>query len=111
MESESWLAPGILAFYVLITPPLVKGAWNSRQTKKILISGWTPVLAAMTISSLGGKILNVFIVAYPGMAAYQPVINGVAGNLVAVQASRISTSLHKRFVFVIELEPCKDIIT
>lgn len=31
---------------------------------------------------------------FGGMAKYQPVINGVGGNLVAVQASRISTSLH-----------------
>lgn len=67
------------------------------QTKDILLNGWTPVLAAMTISSTGGKILNSAIVMYPDIAVYQPVINGVAGNLVAVQASRISTSLHQKF--------------
>lgn len=31
---------------------------------------------------------------FDGIAKFQPVINGVGGNLVAVQASRISTSLH-----------------
>lgn len=31
-----------------------------------------------------------------GVAVFQPVINGVGGNLVAVQASRISTSFHCR---------------
>ena len=33
--------------------------------------------------------------AYEGVAVFQPVINGVGGNLVAVQASRISTELHR----------------
>lgn len=32
---------------------------------------------------------------FKGIAVFQPVINGVGGNLVAVQASRISTSLHR----------------
>ena len=53
------------------------------------------VLSAMIISSLGGTILNKTIVKYPKVAAYQPVINGVAGNLVSVNASRISTKLHQ----------------
>ena len=50
----------------------------------------------MVISSLGGTILNQTITRFPKVAAYQPVINGVAGNLVAVNASRISTSLHQQ---------------
>ena len=54
------------------------------------------VLSAMVISSLGGTILNQTIIRFPKVAAYQPVINGVAGNLVAVNASRISTSLHQQ---------------
>jgi len=39
----------------------------------------------MMISSLGGKILNSTLAEFPDAAAYQPVINGVAGNLVSVQ--------------------------
>jgi cation transporter-like permease len=50
----------------------------------------------MVISSFGGKILNKTVADFPEIAAYQPVINGVAGNLVSVQASRISTSLHQQ---------------
>ena len=33
---------------------------------------------------------------FDNITAFQPVINGVGGNLVAVQASRISTALHKQ---------------
>ena len=50
----------------------------------------------MVISSLGGTILNRTIVKFPKVASYQPVINGVAGNLVGVQASRLSTALHQQ---------------
>ena len=35
------------------------------------------------------------VVRYPDIAVFQPVINGVAGNLVGIQASRISTDLHR----------------
>jgi hypothetical protein len=45
--------------------------------------------------SIGGLILDFTVSIFKGIAVYQPVINGVGGNLVAVQASRISTSLHQ----------------
>ena len=50
----------------------------------------------MLISSMGGLILDFMVSRFEGIAVFQPVINGVGGNLVAVQASRISTALHKQ---------------
>jgi solute carrier family 41 len=47
--------------------------------------------------SAGGFILEGMVEHFEGFAVYQPVINGVGGNLVAVHASRISTSLHRDF--------------
>lgn len=41
-------------------------------------------------------MLDYTVSAYKGIAVFQPVINGVGGNLVAVQASRLSTWLHQR---------------
>ncbi len=32
---------------------------------------------------------------YPGIAVYQPVVNGIGGNLVAIYASRLSTVLYE----------------
>jgi solute carrier family 41 len=46
--------------------------------------------------SIGGLILDFTIKLFAGVAVFQPVINGVGGNLVAVQASRISTSFHSQ---------------
>ena len=48
----------------------------------------------MSISSLGGLILDKAVSKFSGIAVFQPLFNGVGGNLVAVQASRISTYLH-----------------
>ena len=48
----------------------------------------------MSISSLGGLILDKAVTKFRGIAVFQPLFNGVGGNLVAVQASRISTYLH-----------------
>ena len=48
----------------------------------------------VNLFSSGGFILSSVVSQYPGIAVYSPVINGVGGNLVAIQASRTSTSLH-----------------
>ncbi|CAB1345884.1 unnamed protein product [Coregonus sp. 'balchen'] len=65
-------------------------------SRTLLYSGWEPVITAMVISSIGGLILDK-TVSDPnlaGIVVYTPVINGIGGNLVAIQSSRISTHLH-----------------
>lgn len=41
-------------------------------------------------------ILDVMVNSHKGVAVFQPVINGVGGNLVSIQASRLSTALHQQ---------------
>jgi len=48
----------------------------------------------MWICRGGGILLDIASHRFPGVALYQPVINGIGGNLVSVQASRISSYLH-----------------
>ncbi|XP_068507280.1 solute carrier family 41 member 2 isoform X1 [Syngnathus scovelli] len=65
----------------------------------LLRTGWEPIITAMVISSMGGLILDK-TVSDPNLAGiilYAPVINGIGGNLVSIQASRISTKLHMNF--------------
>ena len=50
---------------------------------------------AMVISSAGGAIMGFATKNYADIAAFQPVVNGVGGNLVAIFASRLSTALHR----------------
>lgn len=47
------------------------------------------------IFSGGGLVLEQMIDNYPGSEVFQPVINGIGGNLVSVHASRMSTMLHQ----------------
>ena len=48
-----------------------------------------------TCYRFAGLILDVLMNKHEAIAVYQPVINGVGGNLVSVQASRLSTQLHQ----------------
>ncbi|XP_021207335.1 solute carrier family 41 member 1 [Bombyx mori] len=69
-------------------------AWKNKFTQQALDEGWVPVVSAMVISSIGGLILDHTVSVYKGIAVYQLVINGIGGNMVAVHASRLSTTLH-----------------
>lgn len=46
-------------------------------------------------SRTGGVILDMAVELFNGYEIFQPIINGIGGNLVSVQASRISTMFHK----------------
>nr|CAH7745684.1 unnamed protein product [Callosobruchus chinensis] len=94
--TQDWLAPVIIAAYIMAIPLWVYITKKNFQTRDVLYYGWTPVMGAMLISSMGGLILDFMVSRFEGIAVFQPVINGVGGNLVAVQASRISTALHKQ---------------
>jgi cation transporter-like permease len=43
---------------------------------------------------MGGVILTFTLKLYEGIAIFQPVVNGVGGNLVSIYASRLSTALY-----------------
>uniref|UniRef100_A0A8I3S6B6 Solute carrier family 41 member n=1 Tax=Canis lupus familiaris TaxID=9615 RepID=A0A8I3S6B6_CANLF len=98
LEQDDWqyIYPLVCAFFVALLPVWVVLARRSPATREVLYSGWEPVIIAMAISSVGGLILDKTVSDpnFAGMAVFTPVINGVGGNLVAVQASRISTFLH-----------------
>nr|XP_046240793.1 solute carrier family 41 member 1-like isoform X2 [Scatophagus argus] len=94
---DLWYLPVVVCgFFLLLIPLWVIIARRSLPIREVLKSGWHPVILAMSISSIGGLILNKTVSNpnYEGMAVFTPVINGVGGNLVAIQASRMSTYLH-----------------
>eukprot|EP00117_Sycon_ciliatum_P032787 scpid36671/ scgid3189/ Solute carrier family 41 member 2 len=97
LYSRPWVGV-VLAIVFLLTIPLWWTiARRNEFTCDVLHSGWWPVLMAMVISSGGGFILDKAVTRYQGIAVFAPVICGVGGNLVAIQASRLSTGLHQRF--------------
>uniref|UniRef100_A0A8C3IG99 Solute carrier family 41 member n=1 Tax=Chrysemys picta bellii TaxID=8478 RepID=A0A8C3IG99_CHRPI len=95
-ETYYYISPLVGAFFLALTPMWIVIAAKHPATRTVLYSGWEPVITAMLISSIGGLILDT-TVSDPnlvGIVVYTPVINGIGGNLVAIQASRISTYLH-----------------
>ena len=105
MSQEAWLAPLLISCYLLFTPVCVWISWRNVHTRDALLHGWTPVLMSMLLSSGGGLILEYAVDMFNGIAVFQPVMNGVGGNLVAVQASRMSTFLHTKINSSTSLEP------
>ncbi|XP_068567924.1 solute carrier family 41 member 3-like isoform X2 [Cebidichthys violaceus] len=94
---DTWyLPPAVCGFFLLLLPAWVIITRRSPPIGEVLKSGWRPVILAMSISSIGGLILDKTVSNpnFEGMAVFTPVINGVGGNLVAIQASRMSTYLH-----------------
>ncbi|CAI5767408.1 solute carrier family 41 member 3 isoform X3 [Podarcis lilfordi] len=91
-----YLSPLICAVFIVMIPLWIAIARQSPSVAEVLKTGWQPVIVAMAISSIGGLILDKTITNpnFEGIAIFTPVINGVGGNLVAIQASRISTFLH-----------------
>ena len=69
--------------------------YRNKYTKNVLTSGWIPVLSALFISGMGGLVLDAAVSNFKGFVVFQPIINGIGGNLVSVQASKISTMLHQ----------------
>lgn len=94
LGNHQWVSGAALALVVALAPLWALLAHRNPYTREVLSQGWVPILLAIVISSGGGYILEYASEKFTGLAAYQPVINGVAGNLVSVQASRISTYLH-----------------
>lgn len=91
-----WCAGSIIVLGIAFVPLWAWLASRNEYSKEVLDSGWSPVIIAMVISSVGGLILDYTVSRYKGIAVFQIVINGIGGNLAAVQASRISTELHAR---------------
>jgi len=96
IDNYTWLPIMITIIFIILTPIWVVISSRNEYVKDVLIHGWSPVVAAMFISSAGGLILDFAVQTLRGVAVFQPVMNGVGGNLVAVQASRLSTALHRQ---------------
>ncbi|XP_043494099.1 solute carrier family 41 member 1-like [Polistes fuscatus] len=94
-QEQIWILYVVLIGYFLLLPFWIVVVMKNKYTRSVLTSGWVPVLSALFISGLGGLILNEVVGKFIGFVVFQPIINGIGGNLVSVQASRISTMLHK----------------
>ena len=71
-----WIVGVICAIFIFLIPLWVYFARRNPTTKNVLYSGWSPVIAAMIISSGGGLVLDQAVSRFAGIAVYSPVVNG-----------------------------------
>lgn len=93
---QPWIASVFAGSLVALCPLWVYLARGHPTSRKVLAVGWWPIIVAMIISSAGGYILDLAVTHFRGLAVFQPVINGVNGNLAAIHASRLSTMFAQR---------------
>ncbi|CAH1762419.1 14463_t:CDS:2 [Entrophospora sp. SA101] len=79
---QSYISSFMFIILVISIPLWVKMVWTNKYVQDLLVSGWSPLFLAMIIAR------------YNGLALLTPVLNGIAGNLGSIYASRISTRLH-----------------
>ncbi|XP_052753134.1 solute carrier family 41 member 1 isoform X3 [Galleria mellonella] len=94
-EVSLWQPIVLMCVYYCMLPMWVFVVWRNRYTKTVLTTGWTPVISALFISGIGGIVLDQAVDQYPGYEVFQPIVNGIGGNLVCVQSSRLATHLHQ----------------
>ncbi|CAF4223486.1 unnamed protein product [Rotaria sp. Silwood2] len=82
----SWVPMMTIVFFLTLIPIWIIISARNEHVKDVLIHGWSPIIIAMFISSTGGLILAFAV----------QTLRGVCGNLVTVQASRLSTALHQQ---------------
>lgn len=86
---------GIITGFLCLLPIWFFIAWKNEYTRSSVPSGWIPIFIAVMLSTCSGFILDYATYDFVRYAVFQPVINGIGGNLVAVHSSRMSTALHK----------------
>ncbi|CAF3467714.1 unnamed protein product, partial [Rotaria sp. Silwood2] len=65
----------ITLIFLILTPIWIVISYRNEYVKDVLIHGWSPVVAAMFISSVGGIILDFAVQTLRGVAVFQPVMN------------------------------------
>ncbi|XP_011260959.1 solute carrier family 41 member 3 [Camponotus floridanus] len=95
LNAEIWVLYIVLGFFLVLLPLWILIVLKNKYTSSVLKSGWVPILSALLISGGGGLVLERMVESFEGFEVFQPVINGIGGNLVSVQASRMSTMLHQ----------------
>ncbi|XP_021701273.1 solute carrier family 41 member 1 isoform X6 [Aedes aegypti] len=95
LDTHLWITFVVVACYFILLPFWVFLVFRNKYTRPVLTTGWVPVLSALFISGLGGLVLDKAVEVFKGFVVFQPIINGIGGNLVSVQASKISTMLHQ----------------
>ena len=71
-----WLPGVLLLLLICITPIWGIVARINKFTRKVIITGWFPILLAMLFQNFGGLIMKKALDHFEKLAVFQPVLNG-----------------------------------
>ncbi|KZT51761.1 hypothetical protein CALCODRAFT_503127, partial [Calocera cornea HHB12733] len=86
-----------LTFLLLLT--FVFLTLRNPHVRDLLWQGWSPLFAAMVISTGAGLVLEGFVDRYEGFGMLAIVIGGLPGSIGSIFICRLSTSLHAEHDF------------
>ncbi|CAB3379645.1 Hypothetical predicted protein [Cloeon dipterum] len=98
-ENLRWIATLIFVGLAFLAVFCFRYAKCNEHTQEMLKRDWwwLPMMVAIAINVIGVFVLQKTVKKFKRFAVFQTVINGSCSNLVAVQASKISTFLHEHF--------------
>ncbi|CEF60847.1 SLC41 divalent cation transporters, integral membrane domain-containing protein [Strongyloides ratti] len=96
-QKYSWIPLVCLLIIYIWSIIMIPIAWQYSRTRTVLKSGWFATTIAMLLSSISGMFLHSSTQMASYAAAFQPILNGLSGNVGAIQAAKISTQLEIKY--------------
>ncbi|KAH8385631.1 hypothetical protein KR200_004054 [Drosophila serrata] len=94
-EEYKWFSICVVVIYLFGLLPLwLLLVLRNVYVRPILLMSWIPVIGALCISQVAGFVLSSCVKDFHGFAIFSPIINGIGGNLVSVQASHMGSVLY-----------------
>lgn len=93
IHSMEWLFICIICALLCALPLTAYASAQNSFTKGMFLGTHLPLALAVTVATISGLVFDHAVQSFARIAIYQAVVNGVSVNLMAVQASRISTYL------------------
>lgn len=95
IQTLEWAFLAVIVGLACILPLTLYLATQNPFTKGMFIGTHLPLALAVTVATISGLVFDHAVQSFARIAIYQAVVNGVSVNLMAVQASRISTYLQQ----------------
>lgn len=95
IQTMQWIFIAVIVGLICILPITLYLATQNSFTKGMFIGTHLPLVLAVTVATISGLVFDHAVQSFARIAIYQAVVNGVSVNLMAVQASRISTYLQQ----------------
>lgn len=94
-SDKQWIFPAIVLLLALSLPFTIYKATHNPFTRGMFLATHIPLALAVIVATVSGLVFEHAVQSFARIAIYQAVVNGVSVNLMAVQASRISTYLQQ----------------